>query len=148
MSRINTSFPPPARTDPAAQAAANGPRTLQDLDIDEFLKLMITELTNQDPLNPMDNAQLVEQIGQIRNISATNKLSDTLGAVLSGQNLSTASTLIGKRVSALTDQNENVTGTVDRVSVEVDDDNKDQRTFRVHVGEHRIDLKNVREIKE
>ena len=146
MSRINTSFPPQA-TDPASQAAANGPRTLQDLDIDEFLKLMITELTNQDPLNPMDNAQLVEQIGQIRNISATNKLSDTLGAVLSGQSLSTASSLIGKKVSALTDQNENVTGTVNRVSVEVDDD-KAQRTFRVHIGEHRIDLKNVREIKE
>jgi flagellar basal-body rod modification protein FlgD len=147
MSRINTSFPT-TPTDPAAQAAANGPRTLQDLDIDEFLKLMITELTNQDPLNPMDNAQLVEQIGQIRNISATTKLSDTLGAVLSGQSLSTASSLIGKRVSALTDQNENVTGVVDRVSVEVDEDDSAKRTFRVHIGEHRIDLKNVREIKK
>ena len=148
MSRINTAFPTATETDPAAQAAANGPRTLQDLDIDEFLKLMITELTNQDPLNPMDNAQLVEQIGQIRNISATTKLSDTLGAVLSGQNLSTATTLIGKRVDALTDQNQNVTGVVDRVSVEVDEDDSAQRTFRVHIGEHRIDLKNVREIKE
>lgn len=142
MSRINTSFPTTTETD-----AASKPRQLQDLDIDEFLKLMITELTNQDPLNPMDNAQLVEQIGQIRSISATSQLSDTLGSVLAGQNLSTASSMIGKRVTALTDQNENVTGLVDRVSVEVDEDDKDKRTFRVHVGEHKIDLKNVREVK-
>jgi flagellar basal-body rod modification protein FlgD len=142
MSRINTLFPTPTETEPAAK-----PRKLQDLDIDEFLKLMITELTNQDPLNPMDNAQLVEQIGQIRSISATSQLSDTLGAVLSGQNLSTASSLIGKRVAALTDQLENVTGVVDRVSVEVDKDDNDKRTFRVHIGDKKIDLKNVREIK-
>jgi flagellar basal-body rod modification protein FlgD len=109
---------------------------------------MITELQNQDPLNPMDNAQLVEQIGQIRSISATTQLSDTLGSVLAGQNLTTASSLIGKKVSALTDANENVIGVVDRVSVEVDEDDSDKRTYRVHIGDQKIDLKNVREIKE
>jgi flagellar basal-body rod modification protein FlgD len=142
MSRINTLFAPPPQTDPAAR-----PRQLEDLDIDEFLKLMITELTNQDPLNPMDNAQLVEQIGQIRSISATTKLSDTLDTVLTGQSLSTASSLIGKRVTALNDQNENVAGVVDRISVEVDDNDSSKRTFRVHIGNNRVDLKNVREIK-
>jgi flagellar basal-body rod modification protein FlgD len=143
MSRINANFPSSAAAD-----AATKPRSLQDLDIDEFLKLMITELTNQDPLNPMDNAQLVEQIGQIRSISATTQLSDTLGSVLAGQNLTTASSLIGKKVAALTDANENVTGTVDRVSVEIDENDSDKRTYRVHIGDKKIDLKNVREIKE
>jgi flagellar basal-body rod modification protein FlgD len=142
MSRINTTFPTPTTTDPAAT-----PRRLEDLDIDEFLKLMITELTNQDPLNPMDNAQLVEQIGQIRNISATTKLSETLDSVMTGQSLTTASSLIGKSVTALNDQNENVAGVVDRVSVEVDSKHSDKRTFRVHIGSDKIDLKNVREIQ-
>jgi flagellar basal-body rod modification protein FlgD len=143
MSRIDTTFPSSAAADSATK-----PRSLQDLDVDEFLKLMITELQNQDPLNPMDNAQLVEQIGQIRSISATTQLSDTLGSVLAGQNLTTASSLIGKKVSALTDANENVIGVVDRVSVEVDEDDSDKRTYRVHIGDQKIDLKNVREIKE
>jgi flagellar basal-body rod modification protein FlgD len=142
MSRINTNFPMPTAAEPTA-----GPRKLEDLDIDDFLKLMITELTNQDPLNPMDNAQLVEQIGQIRDISATTKLSDTLDSVLTGQSLTTASGLIGKRITALNDQNENVQGVVDRVSVEVDPDNN-KRTFLVHIGNERIDLRNVREILE
>lgn len=142
MSRINSVFPGASPT-----AQNDKPRSLEDLDIDEFLKLMITELTNQDPLNPMDNAQLVEQIGQIRGISASNKLSATLDTVLTGQSLTTASSLIGKEVSALNDKNENVAGVVDRVSVEVDDDDNNKRTFLVHIGTNRIDLKNVREIK-
>ena len=146
MSQINATFP---ATTAAATTAdpATKPRKLEDLDMDEFLQLMITELTNQDPLNPMDNTQLVEQIGQIRNISATNKLSDTLDSVLTGQSLTTASSLIGKHVTALNDQNENVAGLVDRVSVEVDSKDNHKRTFRVHIGNERVDLKNVREIK-
>ena len=128
-------------------AQADKPHDLKDLEVDQFLQLMITELTNQDPLNPMDNTQLVEQIGQIRQITATTQLSDTLAILQAGQNLTTASSLIGKRVAALTDANENVTGIVDKVTVEVDPKNSDKRTYRVHVGSHNIDLKNVREVK-
>ena len=141
MSRISPTLAPP-------QAEKDKPRDLKDLDVDHFLKLMITELTNQDPLNPMDNSQLVEQIGHIRQISATTQLSATLNTVLSGQNLATASSLIGKNVNALTDKNENVSGVVDRISIEVDPKDKDKRTFRVHIGENKIDLKNVREVKD
>ena len=130
---------------PAAQA--DKPHDLKDLDVDQFLKLMITELTNQDPLNPMDNTQLVEQIGQIRQITATTQLSETLAVLQAGQNLTTASSLIGKKVTALTDQNENVSGVVDKVTIEIDSQNDDKRTYRVHVGNHNIDLKNVREVK-
>ena len=45
---------------------------------------MITELQNQDPLNPMDNTQMLEQINQIRQIGATDKLTSTLDSVLLG----------------------------------------------------------------
>jgi flagellar basal-body rod modification protein FlgD len=123
------------------------PHDLKDLEVDQFLQLMITELTNQDPLNPMDNTQLVEQIGQIRQITATNQLSDTLSVLQAGQNLTTASSLIGKQVTALTDQNENIAGVVDKVTIEVDPKDNDKRSYRVHIGNHDIDLKNVREVK-
>ena len=121
---------------------------LKDLDIDQFLKLMISELTNQDPLNPMDNTQLVEQLGHIREIAATTQLSDTLSSVAAGQRLTTASGLLGKTVAALTDDDQNVTGVVDRVSVEVDPKNNDQRTYRIHIGDQTIKLTNVREVKD
>jgi flagellar basal-body rod modification protein FlgD len=132
----------------AGNAAEKKPNDLKDLEADQFLQLMITELTNQDPLNPMDNTQLVEQIGQIRQITATNQLSETLAIVQAGQSLTTASSLIGKQVTALTDQHENITGVVDKVTVEIDEDNDAKRTYRVHVGSHDIDLRNVREVKD
>lgn len=122
------------------------PKDLKDLDINQFLQLMIAELTNQDPLNPMDNTQLVQQIGSIREISATDKLSSSLELVQSGQSLSTASSLIGKSIKALTNDNENIEGVVERVSIEVDEDNNDKRTYRVHVDGKDIDLRNVREV--
>ena len=119
---------------------------LGNLDIDQFLKLLITELQNQDPLDPLDNSEILNQISQIREISATNKLSETLDAVLLGQNMATASTLIGRRIHALTDDAQNVEGTVDRVTVDINENDNATRILRVHIGEHRIDLRNIREI--
>lgn len=116
-----------------------------DLDTEQFLKLLVTELSNQDPLNPMDNSELVQQISTIRDITATTKLSSTLDAVSNGQNLASATALIGKKVDALTDKGDEVKGVVDRVTVEVNaKDNT--RTYRIKVGDNSIDIKNVREV--
>lgn len=130
-----------------SSSSGNSVHDLKDLDVNEFLKLMISELTNQDPLNPMDNTQLVEQVGQLRSIAATDQLSSTLAAMQTSQSLTTASSLIGKRVTALSTGSQNITGVVDRVSVEVDPNNNDKRSYYVHIGDQSIDLKNVREVK-
>ena len=91
--------------------------TLNDLDMDDFLKLMISELQNQDPLNPLENDELVAQISQIRSVGATEKLTETLDAVLLGQNISSATYLIGAQISGISDDNQRVDGIVDRISV-------------------------------
>lgn len=120
---------------------------LKDLDINQFLQLMISELTNQDPLNPMDNTQLVQQLGSIREIAATDKLSSTLSSLSAEQSLTTAAAMIGKQITALSTDNENISGVVDRVTVDVDPDNADKRKYLVHVGDQEIELKNVREVQ-
>src|SRR5262245_8036482 len=106
---------------------------LKDLDINQFLQLMVTELTNQDPLNPMDNTQLVQQIGELRSIAASDHLTNTLQAVQTQQSLTTASSLIGKQVTALNADNENISGKITSVSVEVDPDNNAKRTYKVKI---------------
>jgi flagellar basal-body rod modification protein FlgD len=119
---------------------------LRDVNLDDFLQLMITELQNQDPLSPMDNAQIVQQMSQIREISATNQLIETLDAMVTSQNLGAASSMIGRKVSALTDKGEQVNGVVQRVSVETDEDNDSVRTYRLHIGDKQVKLTNVREV--
>jgi flagellar basal-body rod modification protein FlgD len=123
-------------------------RDMKDLDINQFLQLMIAELTNQDPLNPMDNTQLVQQIGELRSIAASDQLTGTLQSMQTQQSLTTASSLIGKTVTALTTENDTITGKVDSVSVEVDPKDNSKRTYLVKIGDQAIDLKNVREVND
>jgi len=127
--------------------SSKGVHDLKDLDINHFLQLMIAELTNQDPLNPMDNTQLVQQIGELRSIAASDQLTGTLQSMQTQQSLTTASGLIGKEVTALDSNSENITGTITSVSVEVDPNNNAKRSYRVKIGDQTIDLQNVREVK-
>lgn len=133
---------------PTVQQAPSSSGDLRNLDLDQFLKLMITELQNQDPLDPMDNSQILEQIGQIRSISASNQLQETLTSVLTGQNLATASGLIGKEVKALSEDGTNVIGKVGKVSVEVDSNDNTKRSLKIHIGTQQFDINNIREIVE
>src|SRR5574343_657724 len=68
---------------------------------DRFLKLLTTQLRNQDPLNPLDNAQMTSQLAQINTISGIEKLNTTVGKMLdiynAGQGMQAAG-LIGKYV--------------------------------------------------
>ena len=130
---------------PPTAPASQGAGDLRDVELDEFLQLMIAELQNQDPLSPVENSDIVQQISQIREIGATNKLSDTLDAVLTGQNLATGSSLIGKEVEALSDIGDRFTGVVDRISIETVEDGP--RTLRVHIGDESFRLENVSEIR-
>jgi flagellar basal-body rod modification protein FlgD len=99
---------------------------INDLDLGTFLTLMIKELQNQDPLNPLDNKDMLAQLSQIRSVGATDKLTKTLDSVLLGQNISSAANLIGADISALSDDGQPVTGIVNRVSI-------DQGVPKVHV---------------
>lgn len=121
---------------------------LSDVDLDEFLGLLITELQNQDPLNPMDNAQMLSQISQIREIGSTNQLTETLSTLAVGQELSMASNLIGKTITALDVNADEVEGKVDRVSVQTDDEDPTIRKVSVHIGSSIVDITNIREIIE
>ncbi len=121
---------------------------LRDVDLNQFLTLLVTEMQNQDPLNPMDNAQMLTQISQIREIGSTNQLTETLSAFATGQQLTMASGLIGKTITALDDNAKSVTGTVDKVTVETDDKDKSKRTVKVHIGASTVDMNNIREIDQ
>ncbi len=113
MSRIPTSF-----AASASQQASGSADAINDLDLDIFLKLMIKELQNQDPLNPLDNKDMLAQISQIREVGATDKLTQTLDSVLLGQNIASATNLIGADITALSDDNQNVEGIVSRVAID------------------------------
>jgi len=136
----------PISTGGASTGSSKGVHDLKDLDINQFLQLMVSELTHQDPLNPMDNTQLVQQIGELRSIAASDQLTSTLQSLQTQQSLTTAASLIGKQVTALDTSNNNISGTISAVTVEVDPNNNAKRTYKVKIGDQTIDLNNVREV--
>lgn len=86
-----------------ASLGASGSKSSSSADQiqDRFLKLLTTQLRNQDPLNPLDNAQMTSQLAQINTISGIEKLNSTVGKMLdiynAGQGMQAAG-LIGKYV--------------------------------------------------
>lgn len=116
-----------------------------NVDTDQFMALLIAEMQNQDPLEPMKNSDMVQQISQIRTIGATDQLSRTLSTLRESQELVTAGGLIGRTVQGLAVDGSSVDGTVDRISVESDPEN-DSRNVKVHVGNQTMEIRNIRTI--
>lgn len=103
---------------------------------DQFMKLLVTQMQNQDPLNPMDNAQVTSQLAQLSTVSGIEKMNATLTSMMtnyqSNQTFQAAS-MIGHGVmvdgSKTTLSNGsalfgvNLAGAADSVSVTVTDAN-------------------------
>lgn len=76
-------------------AAGTDPRSLNS---DDFYRLLITEMQNQDPFEPNDTEAIIGQISQIRNIEVSGELSDTLATMTANNRNVSAADLIGKYV--------------------------------------------------
>lgn len=59
-------------------STATAQTTNQAAASDRFLKLLVTQMQNQDPLNPMDNAQITSQMAQISTVDGLTKLNGTV----------------------------------------------------------------------
>ena len=145
MSRIGETS---SSTSSSSSSSGTKGNDFRDVDLNQFLSLLITEMQNQDPLNPTSNSEFLQQVSQIRSIGATNQLTESLTALTSGSGLSTASNLIGKEIDAIDTEGKEVVGTVDKVTVEVDAQNRDNRQIRLLVGNQKVDMDNIREIRE
>jgi flagellar basal-body rod modification protein FlgD len=88
----------------------------------DFLKLLTTELQNQDPMNPMDDTQSVAQLAQFSALSATQELNQSFQNFQSNFGVMQASGLIGKKVTVVstdaTGNSSNITGTVNSIAVQ------------------------------
>jgi len=82
------------------------------LDQTDFLKLLATQLANQDPLSPQDDTQSIAQMATFSSIEQSSELVKSLKAFMAGQGLSSAQGMLGKDVTISTTQTvENADGT-------------------------------------
>ena len=65
----------------AAASKASDATSTKDM-AQNFLKMLTVQLQNQDPLNPMDNAQVTSQMAQINTVTGIDKLNTTMGSLM------------------------------------------------------------------
>lgn len=79
-------------------AAAAGNAISVDPTEDRFLKLLIAQMKNQDPLNPLDNAQVTSQMAQINTVQGIAKLNASVTSMLAEFQGAQAISLAGRQV--------------------------------------------------
>lgn len=87
------------------------------MDKDDFLKLLIGQMQNQDPLNPMDPAESMGQMTQFAILEQITNLNGTTSAAASNEYDAQAVALIGKTVTYYdAETRDSVTGVVEKVT--------------------------------
>ena len=88
------------------------------LTADDFMRMLIAELQNQDPSEPVTNADLMNQLSMMRNLTANDELNTTLKTLTSNQVLADASSFIGKEIVGRDSSGETVEGLVTKAFTE------------------------------
>lgn len=139
MSTDSTSAITTTSTSSTETSNKNTKLIFNDLGADTFLKLLIAELQNQDPLNPMENSEMVQQLNQIYQLQANMQLVGAFEALGMTQNVASAMSLLGKTVEGLAESGETVSGTVERVTFA-------DGVTQLHIGSQMVPLENVTEV--
>src|SRR5688500_174565 len=82
----------------AAQSANTQATDAFGLSFDQLLKIVLTQLTYQDPLKPMDNFQFVSQLAQFSQIQQSQEMVESLATLARAQSTNQAAALLGKVV--------------------------------------------------
>jgi flagellar basal-body rod modification protein FlgD len=70
---------------------------------DDFLRLLVAQLQNQDPMNPMDDTQFVAQMAQFTTLESMQEMESQMALLLQVEQLGQANGLMGKQVEAYSD---------------------------------------------
>jgi len=126
-----------ASTSGMTQLTSDSDRSI--ITTDEFLKILVAELTYQDPFEPMSNTDFAQQIAQIESMRSSEELTEGIGALLKQQQITSAGALIGKTVRGGTAQGGLVEGVVERATV-------DSNGVHLIIDGYDVPLDNVLEI--
>jgi flagellar basal-body rod modification protein FlgD len=104
-----------------SRGAASGSGSLagsNELGKDEFLQLLVIQMENQDPLNPMDNTQMIAQLAQFSALEQMQNLNASFAKIQHQGNLSQAMALNGKNVHLEFQDGSIVEGLVEKVMIQ------------------------------
>lgn len=110
------------------------------IDQDQFLQLLVAQLQNQDPLNPVTDQEFISQLATLNTVQSLTSLNANFAEMLKLQQLTQGASLIGKSVTYTpADGGPAVTGTVDSLTTQ-------DGSFVLAIGTDRVGLDQVQTI--
>jgi flagellar basal-body rod modification protein FlgD len=92
-----------AQADAFNKALTNGREMNRTLGRDDFLKILITQLKNQDPTSPMEDKEFIAQMAQFSTLEQMTNMSEEFGTLADGLSASRAVSMLGKQVTIAAD---------------------------------------------
>jgi flagellar basal-body rod modification protein FlgD len=105
---------------PGTTGPESARRKNYELKTEDFIKMMITQLQNQDPMEPAKNQELLAQMSQIGQLQSATTLQESLKGMVTQNQIGAAAALIGKTVQGLDTNDDPIDGVVTSVRVEAD----------------------------
>lgn len=98
-------------------AVGNDRVPVKTLDQNDFLRLLIAQLSSQDPLNPQKDAEFIAQMAQFSSLEQAKSMQNNIAAMRSDQQLLQANVMLGQTVELQVDKDTTTTGIVSAVRV-------------------------------
>lgn len=105
----------------AASGAADNGKTVNELGKDAFLRLLVEQLKNQDPFEPMGNTEFLSQLAQFRSLEQLQTLENALSTMAMMMAVDQGVGLLGKRVEGTDSAGANLVGTVQALRFDGED---------------------------
>lgn len=103
----------------AISTVTSSPTTLQgsSMGMEDFLKILLTQLTYQDPLKPMDNQEFMAQMAQFTALEQSQQVNEKISLLVANQAALQSIGLIGRAVDLTTAEGNKLSGTVSALSL-------------------------------
>ena len=113
ISSISSTLP---AKDPITGLAMNKNAGKQALGSDDFMKLLTTQLTSQDPMNPMKDTEFISQMANFTSLEQMRSLSKSFDTFTSDQKMAAAPAYLGRQVT-ITNATGDITGVVEAIKL-------------------------------
>ena len=130
-----------AVTPSTAQATAATQNVADQLGEDAFMKLLLAELKNQDPLKPMEDKDFIAELAQFNSLSQLTQMNQALEDLMTSQSIAQGAALIGKTVNGGAADGTEVSGVVTGLHVA-------GGRVTLDVGDQQLPLSSVRSVQE
>jgi flagellar basal-body rod modification protein FlgD len=124
----------------ASNTASAAGKTSTSLDSNQFMQILMAQLTHQNPLEPMDSNEMMNQFSQLNSLQELRDIHTAMDKVSVSNQTTYLASLIGKTIKANRSDGKILEGVVDGVLADKDNP-------QIRIGNELVDLADVIEIK-